>query len=139
MQNAYRWIVAFDVAPEWVADGFTLSDATALDMLSEKAPFANVDTELAAAVISAPAPLRIVREQGYTENTPGAKAAINEVLKAAPMALGKDSLDSALIGAINLLDSVAFVREEGDDTADVLAKLRAALELVRGPAERSEA
>ena len=60
----YSWVVRFDVAPQWVADGFIMTDTTALEMLSDVINYAN-DHELAALVISAPDAERISEEQGY--------------------------------------------------------------------------
>lgn len=50
----YSWIVRFDVAPEWVADGFVFSDQRALEMLGADLSSACMSTELAAAVLAAP-------------------------------------------------------------------------------------
>ncbi|MEY0498971.1 hypothetical protein AB7321_18980 [Providencia rettgeri] len=60
----YSWVVRFDVAPQWVADGFIMTDTTALEMLSDVIDYAN-EHELAASVISAPGAERITEEQGY--------------------------------------------------------------------------
>ena len=37
----YSWVVRFDVAPQWVADGFIMTDTTALEMLSDVINYAN--------------------------------------------------------------------------------------------------
>jgi hypothetical protein len=139
MDNRFTWIVRFDVAPEWVADGFVMTDETALDMLSDKLSHADMDTELAARVISAPSALAIAREQGYDKKHTQSGAVIREIMKGAPLAYSSAimpeplgvTLDAALIDAIGLLDSVAFVKAEGD-TIQTLERLRAALALVRG-------
>jgi hypothetical protein len=104
-----------------------------------------MDSELAAHVIVAPVALDIAQEQGYTVDHPGAKKIVDEIKEGAPLAYGRDkdhaTLKNALADAIKLLDSVAFVRDENDNTGAVLSKLRDALSLVRGgdalPAESS--
>lgn len=65
MEKRYTWIVRFDVAPEWIADGFYISDARANDMLATALPVAAEKYEIRAAVIAAPSPVEIAREQGY--------------------------------------------------------------------------
>jgi len=133
MQTPLTWIVRFDIDPVWVADGFVMSDTQAIDMLSYKLEFANVDTELAAQVIAGPSPLRIAKEQGYDAQNPGGKTIVREIIKASPAAYSSHAkLDRALIDAITLLDSVAFVRDEKDNTQQVLDDLRKALAQVRG-------
>lgn len=135
MENRFSWVVRFDVAPEWVADGFVMTDEIALDMLSDKLSFANMDTELAAQVIVAPPAMRIAIEQGYGAEHVQHNNICESVMVSSPMAyrLTKGAvLDDALNEAIKLLDSVAFVRDANDNTGDVLAKLRAAHALVRG-------
>ena len=67
----YSWVVRFYVAPQWVADGFIMTDNTALEMLSDVINYAN-DHELAALVISAPDAERISEEQGYLASKEGA-------------------------------------------------------------------
>ncbi|MFT0546956.1 hypothetical protein ACMHYO_11510 [Allopusillimonas ginsengisoli] len=145
MTKPYSWIVRFDVAPEWVADGFNLTDERALEMLAETLPYANMSYELAARVLAAPSALRIVREQGYTKAHPQAGKEVAGVLDGAPYAyddMKKRSdavtLDKAISDAITLLDSVAFVRDENDNTADVLSRLRGVRDMVRGDAPISE-
>lgn len=135
----YTWIVRLDVAPEWVADGFSLGDQRALEMLGETLPYANMSYELAARVLAAPSSLRIVREQGFGPTHPDAGTEAASIRMEAPHAYpdtdGKvkgNTLDKAITDAIKLLDSVSFVREEGDETAQVVANLRQAQALVRG-------
>ncbi|HIE2513457.1 TPA: hypothetical protein ACXLCK_001906 [Pseudomonas aeruginosa] len=129
----YSWIVRFDVAPEWVADGFVFSDQRALEMLGADLSSACMSTELAAAVLAAPSPLRIAREQGYGKNHPQADVAVAEIVAGTPKAKpGETVLESALVNAIKLLDSVAFVQHENDNTGVVLSELRDALALVQG-------
>lgn len=129
----YSWIVRFDVAPEWVADGFVISDQRALEMLGTDLSSACMSTELAAAVVAAPCPMRIAREQGYGKNHPQVGAAVAKIAAGTPKAKpGQTVLESALVNAIKLLDSVAFVRHENDNTGAVLTELRDALSLVQG-------
>lgn len=135
----YTWIVRFDVAPTWVADGFVLSDERALLMLGSELAYACRDTELAARVLSSPPPLRIAREQGYDRDCPGAGQVARQIIAGTPHAFvhrsesaEKGTVDRAISDAIDLLDSVAFVRDSGDNTAKVLAALRSARSLLRG-------
>jgi len=141
----YTWVVRFDVAPLWVADGFTLSDERALEMLGADLSSANMSFELAARVLSAPSPLRIAREQGYGEQHPEAGKFAREIIDGAPHAYTYfkgvkhiDSVERAVNAAIDLLDSVAFVRDENDNTADVLAALRSARSMLRGDSPISD-
>lgn len=141
----FTWIVRLDVAPEWVADGFSLSDERALEMLSREVSGC-MSTELAARVIAAPAPCRIVAEQGYPKQGARTAAEIQSLVMGAPHAHRADArrgaaqmtLAGALSNAIELLDSVAFVKHEKDSTQDVLGGLRQALDLVTGEAPISE-
>lgn len=135
----FAWIVRFDVAPEWVADGFNLSDERALTMLGRTLGMACMSTELAARVLAAPSALRIVREQGYTKEHPQAGKEVAGVLDGAPYAYADVkkrsdavTLDKAISDAIKLLDSVAFVRNEKDNTGAVLSQLRDARAMLRG-------
>lgn len=135
----FTWIVRLDVAPMWVADGFNLSDQRALEMLGKTLGYANMSTELAARVLSAPPALRIAREMGYGPKHHQAKSEIETIKADASHAYvnlkGKFdgmTLDKAIADAIALLDSVAFVRDEKDDTAMVLSKLREAQSMLRG-------
>lgn len=122
MNKPFSWIVRFTVSPEWVADGFSISDDRALSMLSSDLSYANSE-ELSATVLEAPSAIHIANVQGYTKDNGG--SVVRELIKSTPEA-GK-SIRSAIIAARDLLDSVAFVSEEGD-TALVLEKLNAALE-----------
>lgn len=61
-----KWTVEFEVDESWVADGFTLTDERALDMLSHDLQWAIVDTELSARVVKAPSEDRIAKLQGWT-------------------------------------------------------------------------
>lgn len=129
----FSWTLRVDVAPVWVADGFTLSDERLLQMLGTELSSACMSTELAASVIAAPCPVRIVTEQGYTDQHPGTDAAIAEILAGTPRATPSAGvLERSLTNAIKLLDTVAFVSHEGDNTAVVLAELHEALALIRG-------
>lgn len=84
----------------------------------------------------APNPARIEDEQEYR---PGAIA--KSIAEGAPEAyenFGANTIASALIDAIELLDSVAFVRDENDNSREVLAKLYEALGKVNGSLPISE-
>lgn len=61
----FKWTVEFEVDATWVADGFDLTDARALDMLSNDLRFANIDTELGAKVITTPDQDAIAKVQGF--------------------------------------------------------------------------
>ena len=65
MTTFYKWTVEFEVAAEWVADGFVMTDQTALDMLSARLSSANIGTELRARVIKQPSLTSIAKRQGY--------------------------------------------------------------------------
>ncbi|EPC4020290.1 hypothetical protein ACRZPD_000265 [Enterobacter kobei] len=132
----YTYVVRFDIAPLWIADGFILSDETALAMLAECLDYACDATELAARVLVAPNSARIEDEQEYR---PGAIAkSIEEGAPEAYENFGENTIASALIDAIELLDSVAFVRDENDNSREVLAKLYEALGKVNGSLPISE-
>ena len=60
----FKWTVEFSVDAVWVADGFELTDETALEMLACRLGYA-VESELGARVIKAPSQKRIAKVQGY--------------------------------------------------------------------------
>lgn len=126
----FTWIVRFDVAPLWVADGFALSDERALSMLASDLCHADMN-EIAATVIAGPSALVIAREQGYTKHNSG--KIVRDLLAGAPNAHPSKSIVSkALFHALTLIDSVAFVKDESDNTQEVISELRAALALIQG-------
>lgn len=135
----FSWVVRFDVAPIWVADGFVMNDTSTLEMLARELGWADVNTELAAAIISAPDAHDILHEQGYQKTNAEELA---EIVEGSPFAYQKTEYSSALklalMNAIALLDSVAFVRDENDNTAAVLEQLRGVLGLVDGSAPISD-
>ena len=47
-----KFIVEFEVDQSWIDDGFDITDESALEMLSNALPYAYVDTELSAKVVS---------------------------------------------------------------------------------------
>lgn len=124
----YSWIVRFDVAPVWVADGFNLTDERALEMLEQDLRYATSGEELAARVIVAPPAAFILEEQGYRLGAPDAMRELRTIMNSAPHAYRRapDAADAleTLDAAISLLDSVAFVQHENDNTSTVLARLR---------------
>lgn len=65
----FTWIVRFDVHPMWVADGGTISDLDALDMLSTRFGSACMNNELAACVLAGPGASRIAHQQGLDSLT----------------------------------------------------------------------
>ena len=126
----FTYIVRFDIAPLWVADGFVMNDEVALDMLANHLPYACQEWELAAKVLCAPSPARIEDTQGFK---PGSISKV--IMQGAPEAykdFGENTVTSAIIDAIQLIDSVAYVREKGDNSRDVLAKLLIALGKMTG-------
>lgn len=130
----FSWIVRFDVAPVWVADGFIMSDSQVSEMLARELGWADVNNELAASVISAPDAYSILSEQGYRNTN---VQALERIMEDAPIAYppkteGTSALKLAIVNAISLLESVAFVRDDNDNTAEVLEQLRGALALVDG-------
>ncbi|KSQ21644.1 hypothetical protein APB26_32180 [Pseudomonas aeruginosa] len=128
----FSWLIRFDVAPQWVADGFSLTDGRALNMLGLEVSGACMSTELAASVLSAPRPQRIAQEQGYETDDSRLPTVIGELLAGSPRAVpGEALVERALISAVTLLDSVAFISTEGD-TTEVIEQLTQALALLRG-------
>ena len=97
MDNRYTWIVRFDVSPEWVADGFIMTDERANEMLSLALPFADEEHEIRAAVIAAPSFARIMAEQGYTPDTIARPTtASKEIHDGAPLAYAVDTVREAI-------------------------------------------
>ncbi|RJX80325.1 hypothetical protein [Pseudomonas sp. LS-2] len=129
MIQPYSWTIRFDVAPELVADGFSFNDVRALEMLGRELGHADMSTELAAAVICAPHPVRVVQEQGYGPKHAQFNAQIAECNASIP---NSGVVSAALAKAITLLEQVAFVSHESDGTAEVLVDLQTALALVKG-------
>lgn len=88
----FTWIVRFDVAPLWVADGGTISDLDALTMLGNRFGDACQNTEIAARVLSGPVRSRIAAAQGYV--TPADRFArdvlYKELAREAPVAMSPD-------------------------------------------------
>lgn len=125
----YTWIVRFDVAPLWVADGFALDDGRALEMLGTDLSGACMSSEVAATVIVAPDPMRIAGEQGYDQAHPHVGGVVAELKSGTPNAT---LMQKALADAIQLLGSVAYVAHENDNTEAVLSQLRDAMALVNG-------
>ena len=123
----FTWVVAFTVDPTWVADGFTLGDERAHDLIWHTLGFATHE-ECAARVLHAPSALRIARCQGYGPKDAGSGRVVRDILTEAP---DRALLHTALIHARNLLDGVAFVAKEGD-TARVIAKIDEALAALDG-------
>lgn len=60
-----RWVIAFDVADRWVADGFDPDDSGALDMLATRLGWAYRDAELRAHVVEAPDREEVAKLMGY--------------------------------------------------------------------------
>lgn len=66
----YKWVVEFQVADTWVADGFDLTDERAHDMLASDLSYA-YGHELKAKVIRAPSAAAIAKEQGCATTAEG--------------------------------------------------------------------
>lgn len=118
----YSWVVRFDVAPQWVADGFIMTDTTALEMLSDVINYAN-EHELAASVISAIGAERIAEEQGYlpSNNT----EIMSQVLTGSPQAYAKASVANTLLKAIAAL-------EKTQNNKQIVKELHSSLALLTG-------
>jgi hypothetical protein len=121
----FTWIVSFTVAPIWVQDGFTIGDLRAFQMLGNVLSQATHD-ELQAQVLEAPSSLQLARMQGNDKNDPRSGKVVCE-LDAQVKQTGQ--LHSALVRARDLIDSVAYVKTEGDKEP-VLQQLDEALALI---------
>lgn len=64
--KTFKWVVQFEVTENWVEDGFNVTEASALNMLSKALPYA-YGYELSAKVIKSPDPKLIRKTQGYTD------------------------------------------------------------------------
>ena len=127
MEKRYTWIVRFDVVPEWVADGFVIDDERANDMLQTALPMAAEQHEIRAAVIGAPCPYDIAREQGYIQHP-------DELRCNAPLASHADprNVDQAIERAIAFIGAIDHDPMIADMHKASLAELRAALAMIRG-------
>lgn len=121
----FTWVVALTIDPTWVADGFSLSDERAHEMLAKEIGGA-YNHELKATVLVAPAAVSIAAVQGYKLGTHDYTMQIRGLRNDTPNA---KAVPEALLAARALLDSVAFVATEGDTKA-VLALLAAALDAI---------
>lgn len=108
-----------------VQDGFTISDERAVEMLARTVGFGSSE-ELRAQVLEAPSALQIARMQGYGPKDHRSGAVVRDLM-AEHAKTGE--LRTALIRARDLIDGVAFVKNEGD-SAPVLALLRDAIALL---------
>ena len=61
----FKWVVEFEVAENWVADGFDLNDESAKEMI-ENDLRSSFPAETRARVIKAPSKKAIRKTQGYT-------------------------------------------------------------------------
>ncbi len=62
--RTFRWVVEFEVAECWVADGFNPDDDDVLTMLATRLGWANIGRELGARVLRAPPADEVRRVQG---------------------------------------------------------------------------
>lgn len=60
----FYWTVEFGVSDNWVADGFELNDARALEMLANDLRWANIGMELKAKVLTKPPKKSVKKAQG---------------------------------------------------------------------------
>lgn len=118
----FSWVVRFTVAPAWIQDGFTLTNERARDMLASEVSSAHGD-EIEAVVLEAPSALQICRMQGYHAKHVESGKVVRGIIAATPNA---GNIHRALIAARRLLDSVAFVADEGD-TGPVIGLIDRAL------------
>lgn len=102
----FTWIVRLDVHPMWVADGGTITDLDALDMLSTHFGNACMNTELAACVLAGPSATRIAHEQGYNGTSElhiNARRSLDaDLSREAPIAYSRDR--------VSLLSAVRYIR-----------------------------
>ncbi|OBU10585.1 hypothetical protein [Morganella psychrotolerans] len=129
----FSWLIRLDVAPLWVADGFCMNNQTALDMLANQLPYADMSFELGAAVIAGPDPLRIVNENDWEAN-PSEEAKIRTE---SPHAYPENETQGTdLIST--LTDAIAFIEGAEPGAANyanknaIISRLRSALALVDG-------
>lgn len=113
MSKKFKWIVEFQVDEVWVMDGFDFTDQRALDMLSHDLSYANIGTELDARVLLSPRAMSVAAKQGYT-NANQVKKERREGQLHDPSAY---DLMNCLRQAYVKLDSVAFLKKEGDTDA----------------------
>lgn len=84
--------------------------------------------EVHAVVLDTPPVDSVLEAQGYIKGHAGTPAARRELMAEVTES---GALRKSIEDAVKLLDSVAFVREEGDETATVLANLRISLDVLR--------
>lgn len=132
MEKRYTWIVRFDVAPEWVADGFYISDARANDMLATALPVAAEQHEIRAAVIAAPYEGDIAREQGYVRCMPNTQMIMHEIRDASPIAYDACIVRS-ISRAIDFMSAYRVRRMEIRD--ECIRELTEVLNLISGASD----
>lgn len=121
----FSWVVRFDVAPLWVADGFDFTDARAIDMLSNELGFADINTEIAAKVISSPDVNRIRAEQGHKVkdgaeiNNGPVRQSIIDAIERLSSDVGAAAIVASLKLSLNLLDGTEPISDiEWENTPD---------------------
>lgn len=128
MEKRYTWIVRFDVAAERVAEGFTLTDEIANDLLDSALPF-SYEHEIRAAVIAAPSPVDIAREQGYGMESRSAALRKSDIRDASPIAYDACIVRS-ISRAIDFMSAYRVRRMEIRD--ECIRELTEALGLISG-------
>lgn len=128
MKKPFTWIVRMDVDPVWIADGGTISDLDALDMLAARFGWADCNSELQACVLAAPSHARIAEQQGYGRES-AFDIAEREVLRKelvadAPIAYASDRF-SVTRHVADLLAAAERINDDG--LVDGLKTLQAVL------------
>ncbi len=98
----FTFIIRFDVAPWLIADGISMSDASALLMAGSMLIDAT-DEDLAVSVLSAPSPERILVEQDFTPAHRYFDSNRSEIIKGSPLAYSDENIANTVTSAINLL------------------------------------
>jgi hypothetical protein len=63
--QTFKWVVEFEIAQNWVEDGFEINQERATEIIANSLPYAN-GNEFKATVLKAPAAKLIRTTQGYT-------------------------------------------------------------------------
>ncbi|ENG8827665.1 hypothetical protein ABVL22_004270 [Salmonella enterica] len=134
MTKPYTYVVRFDISPYLTAKGFILDDRIAYDMLKNAVQAS--ESDVAARVLGAP-PVSLIERAQKREPSKLGSAEKHRFISKMPVAYscqGYCNVVDSVAEAIKLIDSVAFVRDENDNTAEVLANLRDTLDVLTGKA-----
>lgn len=127
----FKWIVEFQVADTWVADGFQMTDQRAWDMLSKDLSYADMDTEIHARVVASPNASLIAKAQGYENNHAVEKVYVDGLL-VHQEDNQLENIRRVIMHAYRQLDSVAFLTKEGDTEGIKADLLHAAGQIANG-------